>query len=183
MSRTLVLVVIGDGNVGKTGLLVVYAKGRFVVEFVPSVFEIYKRKVSVKNKERTVKLSEYAGRGDLLYLRQLSYPDTAVFLVCFSIADRSSFEHVKKIWIDEIKEYVPDPLCLLVGTKADLREGAEAAVSNAEGLLLTRNIGAFAYMECSAIRCEGVKEVFEAAILQVLHPPAQGGCRARCSVQ
>jgi small GTP-binding protein len=183
MSRTVKLVVTGDGAVGKTCLLVVYAKGRFPAEYVPTIFENYNCKVSLNNTEHTVQLWDTAGQEDLVSVRQLSYPNTDVFLLCFSIADRTSFENVKNKWIDEIKMYVPDPVCLLVGTKADLREDIEAQVSEAEAMLLARNIGAFDYMECSAIKCQGVKDIFDAAIVQVTNPPVRGGCLAGCSVQ
>jgi GTPase SAR1 family protein len=39
MSLTIKLVVVDDGAVGKTCLLVVCAKGRFPVKYVPTVFE------------------------------------------------------------------------------------------------------------------------------------------------
>jgi small GTP-binding protein len=62
MTGTLKLVVIGDGAVGKTCLLVVYAKGSFPTEYVPTVFENYKCKVTVSNVEYNVQLWDTAGQ-------------------------------------------------------------------------------------------------------------------------
>ena len=40
-------------------------------------------------------------------IRPLSYADTDVFLVCFAISDRTSMEHVKTLWYEEIEEDQP----------------------------------------------------------------------------
>ena len=36
-------------------------------------------------------------------MRPLSYPNTDVFLVVFSVVDRSSFDNVKNKWIPELQ--------------------------------------------------------------------------------
>jgi small GTP-binding protein len=180
MSRTLKLVVIGDGAVGKTCLLVVYAKGTFPTEYVPTVFENYKCKVTVDNIEHNVQLWDTAGQEELVNVRQLSYPNTDVFLMCFSVADRTSYDNIKNKWVDEIKQYVKEPMFLLVGTKQDLRDSAEGPVSPQEGEQLKDQIGAFAYVECSAIKCQGIKDAFDKAIVNAVHPPGAKGC---CCVQ
>lgn len=54
-------------------------------------------------------------------LRPLSYPSTNVFLVCFSVACRKSFNDVKAKWLPEIQHYCPETPFILVGTKTDLR--------------------------------------------------------------
>jgi small GTP-binding protein len=180
MTKTLKLVVIGDGAVGKTCLLVVYAKGSFPTEYVPTVFENYKCKVTVNSIEYSVQLWDTAGQEELVNVRQLSYPNTDVFLMCFAVSERTSFENIKNKWVDEIKQYSKDPVLLLVGTKADLRETADDPVSVEDGKTLARQIGAFDYIECSAIKCQGVKDVFDRAIIQAVTPAGGGGC---CQVQ
>ena len=40
--------------------------------------------------------SEFAGQEDYDRLRPLSYPQTDVFLVCFSVVSPASFENVKE---------------------------------------------------------------------------------------
>ncbi len=54
--------------------------------------------------------------------RPLSYPQTDVFLICFSIVNPSSFENVRAKWFQEVKHFCPNTPIVLVGTKLDLRE-------------------------------------------------------------
>ena len=47
-------------------------------------------------------------------LRPLSYPQTDVFLVCFSVVSPSSFENIKEKWVPEITHHCPKTPFLLV---------------------------------------------------------------------
>ena len=58
-------------------------------------------------------------------LRPLSYPQTDVFLVCFSVISPASFENVKNKWVPEISHHAPGVKFILVGTKMDLRDDPE----------------------------------------------------------
>jgi small GTP-binding protein len=182
MSQAIKLVVVGDGAVGKTCLLVVYAKGTFPTEYVPTVFENYKTKVTVAGVDYNVQLWDTAGQEELENVRVLSYPNTDCFILCFSVADRGSFENCRNKWFEEVKTQHGEgnPIYMVVGTKTDLRTSAENAVSAQEGRALAQQAGAFAYVECSAMMNENVKEVFDKAIDQVLSPKGGGGC---CCVQ
>jgi len=77
-----------------------------------------------------------AGQEDYDRLRPLSYPQTDVFLICFSVVSFSSFENISGKWIPEVlsllltctrqfylqvKHYCPGTPLLLVGMKSDLR--------------------------------------------------------------
>jgi Ras-related C3 botulinum toxin substrate 1 len=70
-------------------------------------------------------LWDTAGQEDYDRLRPLSYPQTDVFLICYSVASPSSFENVTSKWYPEIKHHCPDAPIILVGTKIDLREDRE----------------------------------------------------------
>ena len=58
-------------------------------------------------------------------LRPLSYPQTDVFLVCFSVANPTSFENIRSKWWPEIQQHAPGCPFILVGTKGDLRDDAD----------------------------------------------------------
>ena len=59
------------------------------------------------------------------HLRCLGYPQTDVFLLCFSLVDKTSLENCQYLWMPEIRKYVGDDVpVILVGTKQDLHETA-----------------------------------------------------------
>lgn len=53
-------------------------------------------------------------------LRPLSYPQTDVFLICYSVVNPVSFDNVRAKWSPEIKLNNPETPVVLVGTKLDL---------------------------------------------------------------
>merc|ERR1712100_280575 len=61
-------------------------------------------------------------------LRKLAYPDTDIFLLCYSTRNRKSFENAINLWAPEINDASahhamtssrPKPRIILVGTQAD----------------------------------------------------------------
>jgi small GTP-binding protein len=164
------IVVVGDGSVGKTCLLLVYARGVFPDEYVPTVFENYKTVVSMGGQDYAVQLWDTAGQEELESIRTLSYSHTDVFLLCYAVDDRTSFDNARDKWMMELRLHTREKLnVLLVGLKTDLREG-NPTLSAEEGRALAKQLGAFDYAECSARKCEGVKEVFERAIEKAVVP-------------
>lgn len=55
-------------------------------------------------------------------MRQLSYPQTDIFLVCFAVNNTNSFQNARDLWVPEVRHFCPDALILLVGTKMDKRD-------------------------------------------------------------
>lgn len=177
-------VVVGDGAVGKTCLLISFTTNAFPKEYVPTVFDNYSAQLSVDSKVISLNLWDTAGQEEYDRLRTLSYPQTNVFIICFCIASPSSYENVKLKWYPEVSEHCPNVPILLVGTKKDLRDDPEvlkklkeknlSVVSQQQGVALARQIQASKYMECSALSQDGVKEVFTEAVLAFLNPKSQG---------
>lgn len=52
----------------------------------------------------------------------MSYPQTDVFLICFSLVNPASFENVRAKWYPEVRHHCPSTPIILVGTKLDLRD-------------------------------------------------------------
>jgi len=64
------------------------------------VFDNYAVTVMIGGEPYTLGLFDTAGQEDYDRLRPLSYPQTDVFLVCFSVISPSSYENVKEKVID-----------------------------------------------------------------------------------
>uniref|UniRef100_A0A2K6SA31 Ras homolog family member C n=1 Tax=Saimiri boliviensis boliviensis TaxID=39432 RepID=A0A2K6SA31_SAIBB len=75
------LVIVGDGAC----LLIIFSKDQFLEVYVPTVFENYIADVEVDCKQVELALWDTAGQDDYDRQRPLSYPDTDVILMCFSI--------------------------------------------------------------------------------------------------
>lgn len=178
--QTIKLVVVGDGAVGKTCLLIAYTSNSFPREYVPTVFDNYTAHVMVEGKTISLGLWDTAGQEDYDRLRPLSYPQTDVFLLCFSLVNPTSFKNIKIKWLREVRHHCPNAKLILVGTKLDAREDKETVekiqqqgmkpVETTEGEALAKEIGAIRYMECSALTQKGLKTVFDAAIKVILLP-------------
>lgn len=174
-------VVVGDGAVGKTCLLISYTTNAFPKEYIPTVFDNYSAELTVESKPICLNLWDTAGQEAYDRLRTISYPQTNVFIVCFSISNPTSYANIKLKWYPEVKKHCPNVPILLVGTKKDHREDVEVLkklkeqnqtpVTQQQGKALAREIRAVNYFECSALNQDGVKEIFIQAVHAYLNPP------------
>ncbi|XP_072193931.1 rho-related GTP-binding protein RhoD [Excalfactoria chinensis] len=153
-------VVVGDGGCGKTSLLMVFARGDFPKVYVPTVFEKYTASFRISGKPAKIHLWDTAGQEDYDRLRPLSYSDTNVVLICFDITSRSSYDNILTKWYPEVNHFCKDVPVLLVGCKTDLRQGHHQPVTFQEGEAMARQVQAAAYLECSALHQDSVRDVF-----------------------
>jgi cell division control protein 42 len=129
----------------------------------------------------TLGLFDTAGQEDYDRLRPLSYPQTDVFLVCFSVTSPASFENVREKWFPEVHHHCPGVPCLIVGTQTDLRDDTQvrdklakakmSPVRKEDGERMAKELGAVKYVECSALTQYKLKDVFDEAIVAALEPP------------
>jgi len=199
-TKAIKLVVVGDGAVGKTCLLISYANNRFPEEYVPTVFDNYVVNLTAGDDTIELGLRDTAGQEEYDRLRPLSYANANVFLICFSVVSPVSFENVSSKWFPEVQHYQPQTPKLLIGTKSDLREDSgtldklkqqgQAAVSGGQAEELAKKLKAVKYLECSAYTGSNLKGVFDEAVKTVLFGPRKrsggggGGSdhKARCEL-
>jgi len=170
------LVVVGDGAVGKTSLLISYATNEFPTDYVPTVFENYTARKKRNNENILLHLWDTAGQEEYDRLRPLSYPGADVVLLCFSTVSQASYDAIRDKWAPEVNHYIPDVPPLLVGTKIDLRElqhpdpnsGKFEPITPENGQAMAKQIKASKYLEVSSKTRQGLEEVFNEAIDLVL---------------
>jgi len=129
-------------------------------------------------------LWDTAGQEEFDRLRSVSYAETHVVVVCFSVDNPTSLDNVESKWIDEILEYCPGVKLVLVALKCDLRDEPTVqdrlaryglhTVQYEDGLAVARRIRASRYLECSSKHNRGVNEVFYEAARVSLSTRAKG---------
>ncbi|KAM0748187.1 P-loop containing nucleoside triphosphate hydrolase protein [Meredithblackwellia eburnea MCA 4105] len=156
------LLCLGSRSCGKTALMSVVQRNYFPEVFVPAVFEVDKFEVNLEGETFEMSLWDTFDREEYYRLRFLSYPETDVVMICYSIQDPMSLEDVVNKWAPEARQFLGSVPIVLVGLKLDLRDNERAKNQLAEtgnrilqwedGDAVKRKIGAELFIECSAKR-------------------------------
>ncbi|MBS7287287.1 MAG: ArgE/DapE family deacylase [Candidatus Freyarchaeota archaeon] len=159
------IVVIGDGGVGKTSLILTLTENRFPTDYRPTLgadFASYK--VDLDGKLVTLQLWDLGGQPSFAHLRSFFYTEAKGGVIVFDLTNMRSFENVEK-WHDEVTSICGKIPIVLVGNKHDLVD--ERRVPRHEAEQLARKLGAL-YFETSAKTRFKVDEAFIAAARLIL---------------
>lgn len=183
MLRAIKTVVVGDGAVGKTCMLISYTQNSFPRDYIPTVFDNFAANVMVDGTPINLGLWDTAGQEDYDRLRPLSYPQTDVFILTYSIISPSSWENISYKWYPEVSHHCPGVPIILVGAKLDARDDPEVLsnlssrgmrpVTYEQGMQRAHEIGARKFIECSALTQKNLKSVFDEAIRASLNPAGE----------
>lgn len=138
------------------------------------------------NKLIQLDLNDTSGKHDVK-LRSLSFSQTDIFMIAFSVSSPKSFENISTKWIKEIsgtqdREGNQIPF-VLIGCKSDERADAEEVVSESEiNDFVRQNAWCLNYKETSALTQQGIKEAFDCVINRVLHPPNSQQANCQCTI-
>ena len=178
--QTIKCVVVGDAALGKTCAIVRFTTNAFPEEYIPTVNANFSADLTVDGRPIQLKLWDTAGVEDYDRLRPLSYSQTDVVIIAYSVVQPSSFENVKDKWIPEIRQHCPEVPIIFVGMKIDLRDKKDivqrlkkqglAPITYEMGFKLAKASGLTKFLECSALTRKGLKNVFGEAIRVVLYP-------------
>ncbi|KAK1166392.1 rho-related BTB domain-containing protein 1-like [Acipenser oxyrinchus oxyrinchus] len=196
--ETIKCVVVGDNAVGKTRLICARACNTTLTQYqllathVPTVWAIDQYRVCQEVLERSrdvvdevsVSLRLWDTFGDHHKDRRFAYGRSDVVVLCFSIANPNSLNHVKTMWHLEIKHFCPRTPVILVGCQLDLRYADLEAVNRARrplarpikpgdilppdrGREVAKELG-IPYYETSVFDQFGIKDLFDNAIRAAL---------------
>ncbi|KAG9336496.1 hypothetical protein JZ751_002843 [Albula glossodonta] len=182
---------VGDGAVGKTSMIVSYTTNGYPTEYKQTAFDVYSGLVQVDSTPVRIQLMDTAGQEEFDGIRSLCYADTDVFLLCFSVVDPTSFQNITKKWIPEIRAHNPASPIILVGTQSDLRHDVNVLINldrfnvkpvlNSRACELAEKIRAQDYVECSALTQKNLKEAFDTAIFAAIKHKARKARKLRFS--
>ncbi|KAI5103049.1 ras-related C3 botulinum toxin substrate 1, partial [Silurus meridionalis] len=147
--ETIKCVVVGDGAVGKTSLLISYKTNTFPRGHIPTVLYYYSVNVMVDGKPVNLELWDTGGQEEYDRLRPLSYPQTVqrheqaqcrlninspshfnpfdrasllLFVLHETVVPVAIVMKICACWYPEVRHHCPNTPIILVGTKIDLRE-------------------------------------------------------------
>uniref|UniRef100_A0A0B7AYI3 Uncharacterized protein n=1 Tax=Arion vulgaris TaxID=1028688 RepID=A0A0B7AYI3_9EUPU len=183
-------VVVGDGSVGKTSMLMGYATNRYPTQHVPSVFDNYAGSLKFAGKKIQMQIIDAVEGTENPKFRQSLYSGTHIFVICFSVVKPASLRHVEEVWLPEIRSFTPGIPFILVGAQADLRSvdiirdmlasSGQRPITTAEGAMLARRVGATCYIETSPEVEKNVRKLINSAIASVLK--VTGGNSNLCTI-
>jgi len=163
-------IVVGDGAVGKTSLMIAHTYSCFLQDYVPTVFDNFAAVLKVGDRPVNICLWDTAGQEDYDKVRHASYRDSDIALLLFSVVSPASYENLKGKWFPEVRKFCPDIPIILVGTKNDLRndeaqlqklsKNNKKPITEEDAWSLVKKYSAVTYVECSSVNQSGVRDVF-----------------------
>lgn len=175
------VVLVGDNGTGKSSLAQTYSAGEFPDEQLNNLspFTILDTKLTgIQGETCSVSLWDTASNEEMDRLRPLSYCQSDLFFLCFSIVQPESYESIRAKWAREIRFHARDTPIVLIGLMADLRsdetiksrlaERQLAPIVTEQGQSLAKELNARCYVECSALTKNGLTEAVETGIAAVL---------------
>lgn len=158
------VVLVGDAGVGKTCIVNRFTESTFTHHTASTAGASFRYKVCIHDGcQVTLGLWDTAGQARCDNLQSFYCRGALAAVVCYSVADRASFESVAA-WVRRVRREA-DPGCVIamVATKSDLAADGRREVTVDEGSAAAAANGAL-FFETSARSGARVVEVFNALI-------------------
>ncbi|KAI9920573.1 hypothetical protein PsorP6_001447 [Peronosclerospora sorghi] len=152
------VVLLGEGRVGKTSILLRYIKGEYDERQVSTLQASYlDKRLIVDNRRVALSLWDTAGQERFHALGPIYYRDADSALLVYDITDVESF-HKVRTWVRELRRIVGDDISICIaGNKSDLHRNRK--VPEEEAKRYAESVGA-AHFNTSAKLNRGLEEVF-----------------------
>ncbi|CAI2350315.1 unnamed protein product [Caenorhabditis sp. 36 PRJEB53466] len=152
------IVVLGDGGVGKSALTLQFVQGIFVHNYDATIEDSYRKMSTIEAENARLEILDTAGTEQFSGMRETYYRTAQGFVLVFSLAEKSTFENLKQIFLEILKIRNEDVPMVLVGNKSDLVETRQVEEAEAQSFAKKLRIP---YFESSARLNQNVSEVFE----------------------
>ncbi|HMF30740.1 MAG TPA: Rab family GTPase [Candidatus Lokiarchaeia archaeon] len=155
-------VVCGDGNVGKTSLILQYTEHKFTEKYIQTIGTNFAIADVMLPEGNPVKLQlwDLGGQEQFNFAWPSFYAGAFAGILVYDITRRETLQSLPT-WQAGIEKYAGrETLYFVFGNKCDLE--SERAVTTAEGESMTRELGASGFWETSAKTGENLREAFYA---------------------
>ena len=154
------VVVVGNGAVGKTSLVLRYTQHKFSENYVMTIgsnFAIAEVKLP-DGQLCKLQIWDLAGQPHFSFVRPPFYKGASAVILVYDVTNRRSLDELKD-WKDDFIKYLPpETIMYVLANKSDLKD--ERVVTIEEGKRVAENLGAIEFWETSAKTGENVQTVF-----------------------
>ncbi|EDO48970.1 predicted protein, partial [Nematostella vectensis] len=185
--QALKLVLVGDAGIGKSTLIAkchethptsAECGGFFAktfdrsAEYKPTALKAYSTNVysnptGVVYSVYQANIVDTGGSTVLDYVRPLAYIHADLFILCFDVTNRASFENVASKWFPEIRLYEKKVPLMLVGLKPNPVEKRKVSKADAERMLTrVKENGSYFEVDSFNPKEDEASKLFEAAVEQ-----------------
>jgi len=148
IDTTLKVIVVGNGQVGKTSMITRFAKGIFTNEYKKTIgVDFLEKKMYLNSigEEVTFLLWDTAGQEEYDAITRTYYKGAGCCILAFSTTDRASFDAVES-WHNKVREECGSIVMVLVQNKVDLMD--DAAMEAREVEYLAKKLRLKLYRTC-----------------------------------
>ncbi|KAH0790400.1 Ras GTPase [Histomonas meleagridis] len=169
------VVIVGDGGVGKTSIVVRYIRDKFSTVYDPTLENNYEAEIKMpEGQVLKVEIADTAGQEEYQALRDQYLATGHVFIVVYSIIQLSTLRMAEQLLeqISVLKERDPFKFVLL-GNKCDLQD--QRQVTTQEGKAVADKYKGL-FLETSAANKINVDEAFQLVGKLILTKEKKDGC-------
>lgn len=148
VDTTLKVIVVGNGQVGKTSMITRFSKGIFTNEYKKTIgvdFLEKKMYLSEVGEEVTFLLWDTAGQEEYDAITRTYYKGAVACILAFSTVDRDSFDAVES-WFNKVFDECGNICMVLVQNKVDLMDDAKMEAKEVE--ILAQKLKLKLYRTC-----------------------------------
>lgn len=152
------VVLLGEGCVGKTSLVLRYVENKFNDKHVTTLQASFlNKKLNVGGKRVNLAIWDTAGQERFHALGPIYYRDSNGAILVYDITDEDSFQKVKN-WVKELRRMLGQDVTLcIVGNKTDMEKDRHVPVQDAEAYAASVNA---THLHTSAKLNKGIEELF-----------------------
>jgi len=151
------LVLLGEGCVGKTSLVMRYCQNTFNEKHETTIQASFlTKRLGVDGSKVTLNIWDTAGQERFHALGPIYYRDSDGAILVYDITDKESFDKVKN-WVKELKRMVGDITLVIAGNKCDLDRNRVVPIEEADKY--AESVGA-KHFSTSAKLNKGLDELF-----------------------
>ncbi|XP_055914879.1 ras-related protein Rab-21 [Eupeodes corollae] len=158
-SYNLKIVLLGEGCVGKTSIVLRYVEDKFNNKHISTLQASFlTKKITLGDKRIQLNIWDTAGQERFHALGPIYYRASNGAILVYDITDQDSFQKVKN-WVKELKKMLgSDIVITIVGNKTDLEKDRTVKIEEAQSY--AQAVGA-TFFETSAKLNEGIEELFQ----------------------